>query len=98
MKHNYYGTIPKASKSAVKQSQSLHKRDLAHSQYSSCLLFSHSQKALPTRRSSKSAQAQKGTRLMELDLEQFLQLENGIPISGCSKGFQLFLKKTMGEF
>ncbi len=45
-----------------KQGQSVHKRDLAHSQYRSFLLSSHSQKALSTRRPSKSVQAQKGTR------------------------------------
>jgi hypothetical protein len=33
-----------------------------------------------------------------LALDQFLQLENGIPISSCSSGFQLFLKKGIGQF
>ncbi len=35
---------------------------------------------------------------LNLVLEQFLQLENGIQISCCSNCFQLFLNITVGEF
>jgi hypothetical protein len=49
------GKWAKPEKRAVKQGQSVHKRDLAHSQYRSFLLSSHSQKALSTRRPSNVA-------------------------------------------
>jgi hypothetical protein len=35
--------------------------------------------------------------IKNLALDQFLQLENGIPISSCSHGFQLFLNQGKGQ-